>query len=53
MIIDHDGIKPIYVQIAEWLETEIMNASPWNKLIAAAAQIMAIIASAIDRKSVV
>ncbi|KMK75531.1 GntR family transcriptional regulator [Alkalihalobacillus pseudalcaliphilus] len=25
MIIDHDGIKPIYVQIAEWLETEIMN----------------------------
>ncbi len=24
-ILNTDGIKPIYVQIAEWLETEIMN----------------------------
>ncbi|MGP7816432.1 GntR family transcriptional regulator [Niallia sp. 01092] len=25
MILNHDGMKPIYVQIAEWLETEILN----------------------------
>ncbi|MED1561310.1 GntR family transcriptional regulator [Alkalihalobacillus alcalophilus ATCC 27647 = CGMCC 1.3604] len=25
MIIDNDGSKPIYVQIAEWLETEIIK----------------------------
>lgn len=25
MIIDHNSPKPIYVQIAEWLETEILN----------------------------
>lgn len=25
MILDTDGTKPIYVQIAEWLETEIMT----------------------------
>ncbi|GAA0342374.1 GntR family transcriptional regulator [Bacillus carboniphilus] len=25
MIINSDGTKPIYVQIAEWLETEILN----------------------------
>lgn len=25
MIIDSDGMKPIYVQIAEWLENEILN----------------------------
>lgn len=25
MILDHNSPKPIYVQIAEWLETEIIN----------------------------
>ncbi|QFT88996.1 HTH-type transcriptional repressor YtrA [Bacillus sp. THAF10] len=25
MILDTDGSKPIYMQIAEWLETEILN----------------------------
>ncbi|RPF53381.1 GntR family transcriptional regulator [Aquisalibacillus elongatus] len=25
MVLNHDSIKPIYVQIAEWLETEILN----------------------------
>ncbi|MHC0039488.1 GntR family transcriptional regulator [Pseudoneobacillus sp. C159] len=25
MILNTDGTKPIYVQIAEWIETEIMN----------------------------
>lgn len=25
MILNSDGTKPIYVQIAEWVETEIMN----------------------------
>ena len=25
MILDTDGMKPIYVQIAEWLETEILG----------------------------
>lgn len=25
MILNNDGMKPIYVQIAEWLETEILN----------------------------
>ncbi|MDL4842777.1 GntR family transcriptional regulator [Aquibacillus rhizosphaerae] len=27
MIINSDGTKPIYVQIAEWLETEILNGN--------------------------
>ncbi|MBN8235862.1 GntR family transcriptional regulator [Halobacillus kuroshimensis] len=25
MILDTDGMKPIYIQIAEWIESEIMN----------------------------
>ncbi|GEL78209.1 GntR family transcriptional regulator [Tenuibacillus multivorans] len=25
MVLNHDSTKPIYVQIAEWLETEILN----------------------------
>ncbi|NLP52869.1 GntR family transcriptional regulator [Bacillus sp. RO1] len=27
MILNTDGTKPIYVQIAEWLETEILNGN--------------------------
>lgn len=27
MILDHNSPKPIYVQIAEWLETEIINGN--------------------------
>lgn len=27
MILNNDGMKPIYVQIAEWLETEILNST--------------------------
>lgn len=27
MILHNDGSKPIYVQVAEWLETEILNGS--------------------------
>ncbi|WP_236860141.1 GntR family transcriptional regulator [Candidatus Formimonas warabiya] len=27
MILDTDGMKPIYVQIAEWLETEILSGN--------------------------
>ncbi|WP_188208158.1 GntR family transcriptional regulator [Alkalibacillus aidingensis] len=27
MILNHDSMKPIYVQIAEWLETEIINGN--------------------------
>lgn len=27
MIFSHDGMKPIYVQLAEWLETEILSGS--------------------------
>lgn len=27
MILNTDGMKPIYVQIAEWLETEIINGN--------------------------
>lgn len=27
MILDTDGMKPIYVQIAEWLETEILGGN--------------------------
>ncbi|CAG9621869.1 GntR family transcriptional regulator [Sutcliffiella rhizosphaerae] len=27
MILETDGAKPIYVQIAEWLETEILNGN--------------------------
>lgn len=27
MILNSDGSKPIYVQVAEWIETEILNGS--------------------------
>jgi GntR family transcriptional regulator len=27
LILNLDGIKPIYIQISEWLETEILNGS--------------------------
>ncbi|MCH1624086.1 GntR family transcriptional regulator [Ferdinandcohnia quinoae] len=27
MIFNHDGMKPIYVQLAEWLETEILSGT--------------------------
>lgn len=27
MLLDTDSLKPIYVQIAEWLETEILNGN--------------------------
>ncbi|MEQ2528663.1 GntR family transcriptional regulator [Robertmurraya yapensis] len=26
-MLNHDGTKPIYVQIAEWIETEILNGN--------------------------
>ncbi|TFB22784.1 GntR family transcriptional regulator [Filobacillus milosensis] len=34
MVLNHDSVKPIYVQIAEWLETEILNEhiSPGEKM---------------------
>ncbi|GAA0451040.1 GntR family transcriptional regulator [Alkalibacillus silvisoli] len=27
MVLNHDSMKPIYIQIAEWLETEVINGN--------------------------